>query len=98
MTDPLIEQLELLSADYPTPDPDWSYATIWKQVVILQRCSHALADLLHQTEDATPESDRLVKLYLTAIRDNVNAALGHKPSPYLLDHVQDGVYRIDRDQ
>ena len=98
MTDPLIEQLELLSADYPTPDPDWSYAAIWKQVVILQRCSHALTDLLQQTEDATPESDRLVNLYLTAIRDNVNAALGHNPSPYLLDHNQGGVYRIERDR
>jgi len=94
----LIEQLELLSADYPIPDPSWSYAAIWKQVVILQRCSHALADLLQQTEDATPESDRLVNLYLTAIRDNANAVLRHKPSPYLIDHNHGGVYRIERDR
>jgi ubiquitin-protein ligase len=70
------ECLHLLSADYPIPDPAWDYADIWKQVVTMQRSTTALAELLQQTENATPESDRLVNLYLTAIRDNVNTALG----------------------
>lgn len=98
MSDPLIEQLGLLNADYPIPDPAWDYAGIWKQVMMLQRCSHALAELLAQTETASPESDRLVQLYLMAIRDNVNAALGDTHSPYLLDRSQGGVYRVERDR
>lgn len=98
MTDPFIQQLELLSTDYPIPDPAWDYAHIWKQVVMLQRCSHALIELLAQSENATSESDRLVDLYLTAIRDNANAALGDRASSYLLDHSQGGVYRVDSDR
>jgi hypothetical protein len=72
--DPLLDQLELLSADYPIPDPTWDYAGIWKQVVTLQRCSHALAELLEQTEEATPETDRLVRDYLSAIATNAAQA------------------------
>ncbi|MDX2242282.1 MAG: hypothetical protein NW224_16480 [Leptolyngbyaceae cyanobacterium bins.302] len=98
MTDPMIQKLELLSADYPIPDPTWDYADIWKQVVILQRCANALTELLAQTEEASPESDRLVRLYLSTMRDTVNHVLADNPSPYLLDHSQGGVYRVNRDR
>jgi hypothetical protein len=57
--DDMTEQMqELLNADYPIPDPTWDYAAIWKQVVMMQRAANALAELLQQTENATPESDR----------------------------------------
>lgn len=98
LIDPLIEQLERLSADYPIPDPAWDYADIWKQAVTLQRAANALVELLQQTEDATPESDRLVQFYLNTIRNNVNAAFGDSHTSYLLDQDQGGVYRVDRDR
>jgi hypothetical protein len=69
------EMNELLNADYPIPDPAWDYAAIWKQVVSLQRNANALAELLQQTEAATPESDRLVRQYLSAIAENATQAL-----------------------
>jgi hypothetical protein len=81
--DPLISQLELLSADYPIPDPTWDYAGIWKQVVILQRGSRALMKLLQDTEDATPETDRLVRDYLSAIA--TAAAQAHAAFPPPID-------------
>jgi hypothetical protein len=93
------EMNELLNADYPIPDPTWDYAGIWKSVVTMQRSVNALAELLQQTEDATPESDHLVKLYLQSIAENVNQALGVGSQTYLLDHNQEGgIYRVDGDR
>lgn len=91
------QQSEMMNADCPMPDPAWDYARIWKQVMQMQRCTNALVELLQQTENASPESERLVQLYLNVIRDNVNAALGSDRPSYLLDHSQSGIYRVDRD-
>lgn len=58
----------IINADYPIPDPEWDYEPLWHALHGLNPRPQDLIDHLAQLEEATPESDRYVRI---ALRDRL---------------------------
>jgi hypothetical protein len=70
---------ELLNAEYPISDPSWDYSQVWQNVMMMRDSITRLIDLLEQTENATPETDRQVRGYLLHIQGEAIASLNFLP-------------------
>lgn len=60
--------------DYPVPDPAWDYAGIWHSTQQAKQKIEELLAYMAQIEDATPESDAIVRTHLERIQTDVEGA------------------------
>jgi hypothetical protein len=64
--------------DYPVPDPAWDYAGIWHSTQQAKQKIEELLAYMAQIEDATPESDAIVR---THKRTHSNRCRGRERVP-----------------
>lgn len=67
----IIQMLESVT-NYPQPDPDWDYCSVFHRCHSVKQAVEKLINYMGTIEDATAESDRIIKETLDQIGQHLN--------------------------
>jgi hypothetical protein len=74
-----MDETDLMNADYPIPDPAWDYSGIWHHAQEARQKLEKLLKYMADIEEATPESDRLLREQLESILTQIEGAIAFLP-------------------